>query len=201
MQKTFASLLVTLAVSVMGIPVAYLVGQRSAEHDVERRLTEERARARAEQQALISDLRENLAPKPAVATQPAKSAPVAALPAPVVGPKPAEKLAETAGPPAPTVAPESAAPADQAPPPAAESVAKVLPAIPREFFEAVALGATYPEIAQKFGREGVPALTMEDERGSLTRQYIWQWIGPEGKPGRVTLRFVDGSLTDKDYHE
>jgi hypothetical protein len=178
MQKTFASLLVTLVVSIIGIPVAYLVGQRSAEHDVERRLTEERARARAEQQALIADLRENLAPRPAVATPPAKSEPAGTLPAPVVEPKPMEKLAEVA-----------------------ESVLEVPPAIPRESFDAVALGTTYPEIARKFGREGVPALTMEDEHGSLTRQYFWQWTGPEGKPGRVTLRFVDGSLTEKDYRE
>ncbi len=181
MQKTFASLLVTLAVSVMGIPVAYLVGQRSAEHDIQQRLIEERARARAEQQALISDLRAGLAPPPAAANAP---------------------LADSA-PPASAPAPKSPQPTEETPAPVAEATSATppLPAIPRESFDAVALGVTYPEAAQKLGREGLPALTMEDGLGSLTRQYVWQWIGPQGKPGRATLRFVDGSLTEKNFSE
>jgi type II secretory pathway pseudopilin PulG len=191
MQKTIAALLITLAVSVMGIPLAYFVGQQSAASDVERRLTDERARARTEQQALIADLRDNLAPHRAAAV-PAMAQPAVESPPPK-GSEPPEKPAAA---PAPRTEP-----AEPDPSPTAEIAALNLPAIPKEDFEAVTLGETYPAVARKFGRDGSPALTMEDESGSMTRQYVWEWARPEGGPGRITMRFVDGVLTEKDYRE
>ncbi len=229
MQKTFASLLITLAVSLLGIAAAYMVGQRSAEY----RLRDDVARSEATQRALIEELRRDLAPRPTevvpvktaslerVEMNAAESARVDNTPAPPVpadepAAEPDPENAATAVNLAPIVAqPENNTPVEpetpdpgvsdmpiaDAVPASADSEEPPAPPIARESFDAVALGTSYTEVAQKFGREGRASLTMEDASGTQTKQYLWQWVGPAGESGRVDMRFVDGRLTDKSYRE
>jgi hypothetical protein len=228
MHKTFVFLLATLVVSIMGIGVAYLMGQQTAAE----RLRGEIERSREEQRALIDELKRDLAPRPAengVMTAPVETR--AAEPTPKSAESPA---AETPAPPEPkqeepeplVVAealpeaesePNAPEPVDAAPEGDArgasqpeeaseaesgpETVEPPAPPIARESFEAVALGTLYADVAQRFGREGLAALTMQDATGTETKHYFWDWIGTDGQACRVTMRFVDGRLMDKIYRD
>ena len=173
MKKTFASLIVTLVVSVMGIPAAYLVGQRSAEDALFDRYQDEMAQTRAEQRELIASLRMELESQSTDRARPDFSMPEASAGAEirVNDPEPRATAIEPAQP--------------------------VTPPIEEEAFEAAELGTPYEVVVEQFGREGAPILTLEEGTGSVTTQYVWDWRGIDGTQGRVLMEFVDGLLIDK----
>lgn len=226
MPKTLALLLATLGVSVLGIGVAYLMGLQTAEY----RMRSEIERSREEQRALIDELRRDLAPQPADTAMAAAIETLLPPAEPEPAPEPVaadvepaaempEVIAETNAPvepePAPTeiakvmeeestgidapLAPDELMPEPE--PAAGEPAEPAAPPIARDAFDKMALGARYVDVAECFGRDGLAALTMEDADGTETKQYVWDWIGPEGETCRVSMRFVDGVLTDKVYRE
>lgn len=233
MPKTLAVLLITLVISVLGIALAYLVGQRTAEF----RMREEMERSRLDRQSILDELRRDLTPPPAetAANPPIEYPVVANLPeetmpapeptvetpdaAPIATAKPETETAidsdtsVSAEPSVPEPSPEPAAPAPQEEVPAvvaeespalASTSAPVppqAPAITRESFDTIPVGTPYTDVALLFGRDGLAALTMEDASGTETRQVFWDWIGDAGQVCRVTMLFVNGRLTDKDYRE
>lgn len=244
MPKTLAVLLITLVVSMLGVALAYLVGQRTAEF----RMRSEIERSRLEQKALVDELRRELAPPRELAARPveiAASSPGANPPAAVAQREETAPVAEPmaqnpdSGVETPSVAPlamarkeTEAAPEDvatavsreaSAPEPSAEPAAPETaqemppvageespglspdappaPPIARESFDAVLLGTLYTDVAQRFGRDGLAALTMQDATGTETKHYFWDWIGSAGQACRVSMRFVDGRLTDKIYRD
>lgn len=213
MQRTFASLLVALAASVLAIAAAYIVGQRSAEL----RMREDVARSEERQRAMVDELRRELAPRPAAESE----APVVSkvdAPPPTATPEPAPAPEPVAPPPAPE--PAQATPAEEPAPtsavlatadPVAKNVSEAAPQVPadpaiggpisRDQFDAVDLGVTYSDAAAKLGREGRIAMTMNDASGSQTMQYVWQWTGANGEPGQIVMRFENGKLKDKKFSE
>ncbi len=223
MQKTFASLLVTLAVCVWAIGFAYVFGQRSAEQ----RIREDVTRSEAKQQALVEELRRDLAPRAGAAgvdlvdgvevVDAAGAGTDASGADPVLAASGGADAADET-----LAAPDSEARAAvglgaAVPRPGVDSISEPesavveaiveattaqeppAPPVARESFDAIALGAAYPEVARKFGREGRAALTMEEAGGVQTKQYVWQWAGPAGEACRAEMRFVDGRLTDKNF--
>lgn len=223
MPKTLVLLLITLMVCVLGIGVAFLVGQQTAEQ----RLRSEIDHSREEQRALLEEFKRDLAP------QVQATAPIVTPPAPAEIPHtepvstPAEQEPITVAraepqpepvAPAPVVTeaatePLPAAPTSETPAPETEPVAPPVsvsatetlptspPAIAKTSFDAMALGTPYTDVAAAFGRDGLAALTMQDATGTETKHYFWDWIGPEGRACRVSMRFVDGRLTDKIYRD
>ncbi len=181
MEKTIVSLFLTLVISVLGIPAAYLVGQHSAEA----RHREDIARMREEQRHLVAAIRGEIqplaAPEFVAHTEPAHSIPASIE-------EPARETVARAVTPIPIV--EPAAPAAAAP--EASS-----PPIPEAAFEAAAIGTPYDQVVRDFGREGEPMMTLEDGHGSITTQYAWDWRDPDGSPNRIRMRFVDGRLIEK----
>jgi len=216
----------------LGIAAAYIVGLRTAEF----RMQADLERSREEQQALVDQLRRDLAPRPAEAAvahapalsaAPEESAPVTEQPvapetypladtssvAPLaMAPQPDEVqpepiVAAVSDAPAPEAAVDDPLPAEAPPVAVAPETQEQSPAeapappIARETFDAVALGTAYTEVAQRFGREGLAALTMQDASGTETKHYFWDWTGVAGQACRVSMRFVDGRLTDKIYRD
>ena len=175
MEKTLAALMLTLVISVMGIPAAYLVGQRSAQETLHRQYQAELARARA-------------ADDVARTSAPTQAPPVARHGDPVHGEPAFESQPVHVAQPPP--APAIEAPAEPAGPPIAE-----------ETFEAAVMGTPYGQVVREFGREGVPMMTLEDGTGSVTTQYVWDWLDPEGNPSRIRMQFVDGRLSEKTFTE
>lgn len=174
MEKSMTLLLLTLAVSVMSIPIAYLVGQRSGEERLQRQFEEERAHWQSEQEARLVSLRRELEE----ATEEYKRAAAAA------------EAREEAN-------DEDAAPEGNV----AEAVTAPEPthAISKETYASATLGMTYDEVVAAFGREGTMTFALEDEAGTVTRQYVWQWTNAEGAARRVRLSFENGRLDDKFY--
>jgi len=210
MQKTFASLLITLAASVLAIAAAFVVGQRSAEH----RIRDDVTRSEERQKALINELRRDLAPRPGAQVAPAVPDAVASIEAEepatsdvvIALAEPASSGAPmTASAPIETAETTASAiidtPPSEAPSGDADSTEAPATPIARELFDAVAVGTAYTEVAQKFGREGRAALTMDDASGIQTKQYLWQWTGPTGDAFRVDMRFVNGRMTEKVFRD
>ena len=177
MGKTFASLLLTLAVSVMCIPVAYLVGQRSAQHAMNERYEAELDRTRAEHRDEISALRAEL---------------FASVRDQAKNDQATRDALRTAG--IEMAQPSNPAAID----PGAEPE---LAPIPLEAFDSAKIGTTYDEIARQFGRDGIAKLTLEDGSGSVTTQYVWEWEGADGAHGGINMELVDGLLNDKTFRE
>lgn len=228
MPKTLVLLLATLTVSVLGIGVAYLVGLQTAEYRMQSEIERSQKEQRALIDELRRDLAPRpvdvavaapveIPPSPAepeAAPEPATAAvePMASTPEPVaetsepVEPEPAstemakaideEKSAVASWVESPDM-PDEVMPERETPLPAEPAA----PPIAREAFDKVALGARYADVAECFGRDGLAALTMEDADGTETKQYVWDWTGPDGAACRVSMRFVDGVLTDKVYRE
>jgi hypothetical protein len=175
MEKTLASLMITLVVSVMGIPIAYLVGQRSAQHALRDQYQSELERTRSEHREEIAAIRSEMLESIRSQARNDQATRDALTSAGIRMPKPAAT---------------EALPSEGVPPP-----------IPVETFEAAALGATYDEVVRTFGREGVATLTLEDGAGQVTTQYVWDWRANDGTQGRINLEFVDGRLNDKTFKE
>jgi hypothetical protein len=121
----------------------------------------------------------------------------------------AEDMEQVEAAPQEVVAPPADTPVADVPPanlpPAAPSAndatANETPAasIAREAFDTAPLGSSYDEIAQRFGREGVAALTMDDASGVQTRHYVWKWGRADGGTSRISMRFVNDRLTQKSW--
>ncbi len=223
MPKTLVLLLITLIVCVLGIGVAFLVGQQTAEQ----RLRSQIVQAREEQRALVEELKRDLTPQMQAAAPVVTPPPPAETPATEPAPTPeaqepinlarAEPQPESVASepvvmevvqesPAPTPTPEAPAPEIEAvappvSPPAENALPPSPPPIAKASFDAVALGTAYADVAAAFGRDGLAALTMQDASGTETKHYFWDWIGAEGQACRVSMRFVDGRLTDKIYRD
>jgi hypothetical protein len=176
MEKIFTALLLTLVVSVLGIPAAYFVGWTSARESLRAEYRQELERARSEQNDVIASLQAQVA---ATVTAPRRNEP-AARPEPAIAPvKTAQALV--------TGEVDSPEGGD-------------LP-IPEETIDAAAPGMPYEDVVERFGREGEPVLTLEEGTGTVTTQYVWGWRGADGTPGRVLIEFVDGRLTDKSIED
>ena len=74
-----------------------------------------------------------------------------------------------------------------------------MPEITFDSFDALAIDTRYEIVVKTFGREGVLKLSMVDERGVVTEQYVWEWTAADGGLGKIDLFFVDGILEDKSY--
>jgi hypothetical protein len=188
MEKTVASLLLTLVISVLGIPAAYLLGQRSAEQHYR----EEISQLRDEQRALVASLRSDVRATPPVTT-PVEPAHVHAG---------FDEPARTESPDRETLAqaePAAVEPTPNAPPPPTAEIAG--PPIPEAAFDAAMPGTPYDHVVREFGREGEPMMTLEDGAGTITTQFVWQWRDADGTPNWIRMRFVDGLLIDKSASE
>ena len=171
MEKTTGALMIAMVISVMGIPIAYLAGQRSVEATLETELE----RTRSEQADLLSEMREQLSE---VALK-------------------QERIGGAAGP-APSGATAAAHQHVRPANPPAEEVRKDL-AIDFATYEAIAIGAAYERVVERLGREGSRTLSIVDQNGTVTEQFVWEWMKPDGSRGKIDLSFLDGTLEDKSY--
>ena len=73
------------------------------------------------------------------------------------------------------------------------------PAIDFATYEAIAVGAAYERVVEQLGREGARTLSIVDQNGTVTEQFVWDWIKPDGSRGKIDLSFLDGTLQDKSY--
>ncbi len=172
MEKTTGALMVAMVISVMGIPIAYFAGQSS----VEASLAAELERARSEQVDLLSEMREQLSE---VALKQERMG-GAADPAPSGATADADHRVRPAN------------------PPMAEGVRKNL-AIEFATYEAIAVGTAYERVVEQLGREGSRTLSIVDQNGTVTEQFVWEWIKPDGSRGKIDLSFLDRTLQDKSY--
>ena len=171
MEKTTGALMVAMVISVMGIPIAYLAGQRSVEATLETELV----RTRSEQADLLTEMREQLS-EVVLKQERMGGAP---------GPAPAGATA---------AASRRVRPAN---PPAAD-VLKDL-AIDFATYDAIAVGIAYERVVERLGREGLRTLSIVDQNGTVTEQFVWEWIKADGSLGKIDLSFLDGTLQDKSY--
>jgi hypothetical protein len=177
MEKTLATLLVTLVVSVMGIPVAYLMGQRSAQESLHGHYREELDRTRAEQNELIASMRSELTAQSREQARTEQATREALSNAGIRVPGPAAQ------------------------PIADDETEPAAPPIPEETFAEATLGSRYEDIVARFGRDGAPVLTLADQSGTVTTQYVWDWLETDGTRGRIHMEFVDGLLSDKTFKD
>lgn len=200
MERTYAAIALTLAICVMAIPAAYLMGQRSALEIARRQYEESLARARVAQLTPA-------APNPSEPTLnspqvlPADTRIARLNRASVESPSPdAMRMAQSPAASEPSPSDVTRGPStDTAESPDAET--SFLTPIPQSAFDAAAVGTTYDEVVREFGREGEPMMTLEDAAGTITTQYAWDWLDTEGKVARVQMQFVDGRLMDKSISE
>ena len=54
-------------------------------------------------------------------------------------------------------------------------------------------------VVERLGREGSKTLSIVDRNGTVTEQYVWEWIKADGSLGKIDLSFLDGTLEDKSY--
>ena len=172
MEKTTGALMVAMVISVMGIPIAYFAGQRS----VEAALQAELARTRSEQVEFLSEMRDQFSE---VAVKQVNMGGVA---------DPASGGATAA-------ADQRVRPANTR---AAEDARKNL-AIDFATYEAIAIGAAYERVVEQLGREGSRTLSIVDQNGTVTEQFVWEWMKPDGSRGKIDLSFLDHTLRDKSY--
>ena len=161
MEKSVAALMIAMVVSVMGIPLAYLAGQGSAQAA----LKEELERSRSNQDEAIATMKAELA----------------------------EMERRQLGSDSTTT--RAAEPRSQNEIPAPPG------AIEFTIFEALTIGMDYEQIAKVLGRNGTRTLNIVDEDGAVTEQFVWDWINPKGKRGKIDLSFYRGKLQEKNYKE
>lgn len=172
MEKTTGALMVAMVISVMGIPIAYFAGQRS----VEATLAAELTRTQSEQESLIAEVHQKLtevALRLELIGAGAAQSPIGA------GVAATQPLQEWQRPTELSKAPD--------------------PVIDFAIFESLAVGATYERIVDRLGREGARTLSIVGQDGTVTEQYVWDWIKPDGTPGKIDLSFFGGKLQDKIY--
>lgn len=176
MDKTVAALMVAMVASVMAIPLAYLAGRGNAEASLSAVVEEELARSRSVQEGQFAAIRQDLAEASLEQERTANNTRQALWNA---GIDVDEDLPSN-----------GSAPTDEAAP---------MPEITFESFEALAVDTRYEIVVKTFGREGVLKLSMVDESGVVTQQYVWEWTAADGGLGKIDLFFVDGILEDKSY--
>ncbi len=170
MEKTTGAVMVAMVISVMGIPIAYFAGQRSVEAALEAEL----ARTRSEQVEFLTEMREHF---PELAVKQVHM----------------DGAADSAS--GDVAAHERVEPAR---PRALENVRKNL-AIDFATYESIAVGTAYERVVERLGREGSKTLSIVDQNGTVTEQYVWEWIKADGSLGKIDLSFLDGTLEDKAY--
>ncbi len=172
MEKTTGALMVAMVISVMGIPIAYFAGQRS----VEATLAAELTHTRSEQEDLITEMRQKLTEVALRQELISTGAARGRIGAGVAAAQPRQERQRPAG------------------------VGKAVdPAIDFAVFESLAVGASYERIVDKLGREGTRTLSIVGQDGTVTEQYVWDWIKPDGTLGKIDLSFFEGELQDKVY--
>lgn len=170
MDKSVAALMIAMVVSVMGIPLAYLAGQGSAQAA----LKEELAQSRVSQEKAIAAMQIELAEIELRQQGMGNvAAPKAAGKPLIVG-----TVART-GPQSDRAAPGTA--------------------IEFEIFKGLAIGTDYEGIVKALGREGTRTLSIVDKRGAVTEQFVWDWTKADGSRGKIDLSFFGGKLQDKSY--
>lgn len=159
MDSTKVWLMVALAVAIMSIPIAYMVGQQSATDQVKELIRDElpgwRASAPADS-AAVSNESEAVAQvsdsgheaKTEVETEPALDA---------EGP------------------------------------------ISVDSYRQLGNGMTYEQVLGVLGRPGAQMMSMVDRDGTRTVSFEWAWDDGFQPPGRVTVSFVNGKLSDRSY--
>jgi len=176
MDKTVAALMVAMVASVMAIPLAYLAGKGSAESSISAAVEDELARTRSAQEGQLAALRQELAETTLEQERASNSTREALWKAGI------------------SVEPESTDDgAGNAP------VSTPVSQITFEVFDGFAIGTSYEQIAKAVGSSGELKLNIQDEDGSSTRQFAWEWTADDGTPGKMELFFVDGLLQDKSY--
>ena len=170
MEKSVAALMIAMVVSVMGIPLAYLAGQGSAQAA----LKEELAQSRVNQERAIAAMQVELAQ--------------------------IELRQEGMG--------NVSAPKGAGKPQIGGTVVRTqqqddrtAPAVAIEFttFESLAIGTDYEQIVKTLGREGTRTLSIVDQSGAVTEQFVWDWTNADGSRGKIDLAFFGGKLQDKSY--
>ncbi len=172
MEKTTGALMVAMVISVMGIPIAYFVGQQSVEATLEAELS----RTRSEQVEFLTEMREQL-------TEDALKR---------------ERIGGTGNAASPGATAAAGRRVDSAIRPRAEDAPEIL-AIDFAAYDAIAVGTAYEQVVEQLGREGTRTLSIVDQNGTVTEQFIWEWIKPDGSRGKIDLSFLDGTLQDKAY--
>ena len=66
-------------------------------------------------------------------------------------------------------------------------------------YDAIAVGAAYERVVERLGREGLRTLSIVDQNGTVTEQFVWEWIKADGSLGKIDLSFLDGTLEGKSY--
>ncbi len=66
-------------------------------------------------------------------------------------------------------------------------------------YESIAVGTAYERVVAQLGREGTRTLSIVDQNGTVTEQFVWEWIKPDGSRGKIDFSFLDGTLQDKSY--
>lgn len=184
MQKTFASLMVTILVCFAGMPLAFLAGQRSARQALEREMEARLDRVEREQQQMLATVQRELTSD---FDKPSESRKRSAM-----GDDASDMVSEN----------QDLKYTERGSEPVAVSGRheQIEPApIALEQFEALLLGMTYPEAVAAFGREGTLTLDMENEQGARTQHYVWSWENSDGTKGQVIAAFEDGELDDAEY--
>ncbi len=172
MEKTTGALMVAMVISVMGIPNAYFAGQNSVEAALEAEL----ARTRSEQVEFLSEMRDRFSE---IAVKPGAMGDVA---------DPASRGVTAAA--DPRVRPANVRPA--------QDVQKNLEIDPATY-DSFAIGVAYERVVERLGREGTRTLSIVDQNGTVTEQFVWEWTKADGSRGKIDLSFLDGTLQDKSY--
>lgn len=166
--------MVAMVASVMAIPLAYIAGKGNADTTLSAAVEEELIRSRAEREAELASIRQDIAEASLEQARAENNT---------------QRALWKAG-----INFDEDTPSDDA-----STQGEAQSAITFEAFEALELDTSYQAIVKAFGREGSMKLSMEDNTGSITQQFVWKWIAADGTPGKVDLSFVNGKLSDKSY--
>jgi hypothetical protein len=75
------------------------------------------------------------------------------------------------------------------------------PPIAKETFFQLRTNMTYKDTVRILGREGTQTFKMGERDGTVTEEYKWTWINPDGSEGRINVSFQNDRLREKEYRD